>query len=361
MPFVQAKCTICGAELKIDSSKEAAICESCGNAFIVEKAINNYNTYSSVTNNINTDKLVLNIELEKERLNTSAETYIKIGNIQKALESYRELVDKFPDDWRGWWGTIYYQYGYKNAKELYSSFERDRVKEKLSAFKKLAPEEEFDKLDKIISGRIEEADAQIAKEESEKTSELKKAIDDADKIISKQVEEAETRFNDAYQAYTGSQLELEQAVKEKEIIEKKIKKADSFSDFLLGIFSFGPLFCCVVLGIIEGGEILGLGLFLGVLFALPGFIVGVVVNTIISIFIPQKKWKKELNSAEEKKRNLLSWCKKLESSVKELEKELEQSKTKQKYLAENREAIFADMYQNNRKDVFKYVDRQLQK
>ena len=48
MPLVDAKCTNCGSILKVESSKEAAICEYCGSAFIVEKAINNYN----ITNNI---------------------------------------------------------------------------------------------------------------------------------------------------------------------------------------------------------------------------------------------------------------------------------------------------------------------
>ena len=47
MPLVEAKCTNCGAVLKVDSSKEAAICEFCGSAYIVEKAIHNY----SITNN----------------------------------------------------------------------------------------------------------------------------------------------------------------------------------------------------------------------------------------------------------------------------------------------------------------------
>lgn len=55
MPLVDAKCTNCGAPLKVDNSKEAAICEHCGSAFIVEKAINNYN----ITNNINAN--VVNI------------------------------------------------------------------------------------------------------------------------------------------------------------------------------------------------------------------------------------------------------------------------------------------------------------
>ena len=42
MPFVNAKCTNCGAGLEVDSTKEAAICNYCGAAYIVEKAINNY-------------------------------------------------------------------------------------------------------------------------------------------------------------------------------------------------------------------------------------------------------------------------------------------------------------------------------
>lgn len=44
MTLVNAKCTNCGANLKVDCSKDAAICEFCGSAFIVEKAVNNYNT-----------------------------------------------------------------------------------------------------------------------------------------------------------------------------------------------------------------------------------------------------------------------------------------------------------------------------
>ena len=55
MALVQAKCTNCGANLEIDNSKDAAICQFCGTPFIVEKAINNYNT----TNNIKAD--VINV------------------------------------------------------------------------------------------------------------------------------------------------------------------------------------------------------------------------------------------------------------------------------------------------------------
>lgn len=49
MPIIPAKCTNCGASLKVDNTKDAAICPYCGSAFIVEKAINNYNTTNHIT------------------------------------------------------------------------------------------------------------------------------------------------------------------------------------------------------------------------------------------------------------------------------------------------------------------------
>ena len=55
MPLVSAKCTNCGANLEVDNTKDAAICQYCGTPYIVEKAINNFNT----TNNIKAD--VVNI------------------------------------------------------------------------------------------------------------------------------------------------------------------------------------------------------------------------------------------------------------------------------------------------------------
>lgn len=48
MPLVNAKCTNCGADLQVDSEKDAMICEFCGSAFVVEKAIKNV---SVTTNN----------------------------------------------------------------------------------------------------------------------------------------------------------------------------------------------------------------------------------------------------------------------------------------------------------------------
>ena len=59
MPLVQAKCPNCNGVLTVDSNKEAAICQSCGSPFIVEKAINQYN----INNNIQAD--VVNVYSDK--------------------------------------------------------------------------------------------------------------------------------------------------------------------------------------------------------------------------------------------------------------------------------------------------------
>ena len=72
MPFVQAKCTNCGANLQVDKTKEAAVCPYCGTSFVVEKATNNYN----MTNNISAN--VVNIYGEN-----SADFVIRAGTLEK--------------------------------------------------------------------------------------------------------------------------------------------------------------------------------------------------------------------------------------------------------------------------------------
>ncbi|MDE5860742.1 MAG: leucine-rich repeat domain-containing protein [Ruminococcus sp.] len=51
MPFVEAKCTNCGAVLPVDNTRDAWICNYCNTPFIVEKAINNYNVTNNITAN----------------------------------------------------------------------------------------------------------------------------------------------------------------------------------------------------------------------------------------------------------------------------------------------------------------------
>lgn len=101
MPLVPAKCTVCGAILTINSDEDAAVCNSCGNAFVVEKAINNYNTY----NTINAETVVVQ-GADAEQFIKNGTTYIQLGDYDKALGYYEKMTEHFPDDSRGWWGLI---------------------------------------------------------------------------------------------------------------------------------------------------------------------------------------------------------------------------------------------------------------
>ena len=73
MALTAAKCTNCGANIKVDETKEAGICEFCGTAFITEKVINNY-------------------DIKKEYLTDSDEGKILDKCIKKAERS--TFVDK---------------------------------------------------------------------------------------------------------------------------------------------------------------------------------------------------------------------------------------------------------------------------
>ena len=88
MPLVNAKCTNCGANLNVDNAKDAAVCEFCGSAFIVEKAIQNYNYH--ITNNVNAQNVVITGKgnAEKERLLNNAKTNERFGDYEKAQSIY---------------------------------------------------------------------------------------------------------------------------------------------------------------------------------------------------------------------------------------------------------------------------------
>ena len=81
MPFIQAKCPECGGMLAVDDRKKAANCQFCGEAFIVQEAVNNYIT-NTITNNNTThnygEGAVVNIYE-----NTSKDFVIEGGVLKK--------------------------------------------------------------------------------------------------------------------------------------------------------------------------------------------------------------------------------------------------------------------------------------
>ena len=104
MPLVAAKCTSCGAVLKVNSDLDAAVCDYCRTPFIIEKAINNYTVNNQISIS-NSDVHIHNGPSIDEKLN-NAETFLDLGNADKAEELYREVIDEAPGDYRGWWGFL---------------------------------------------------------------------------------------------------------------------------------------------------------------------------------------------------------------------------------------------------------------
>ena len=54
MPLVPAKCPECGGLVEVDNEKRAGLCQHCRQPFVIEDAIQTFNTYYQTTNNYNT-------------------------------------------------------------------------------------------------------------------------------------------------------------------------------------------------------------------------------------------------------------------------------------------------------------------
>lgn len=80
MPFVEAKCTNCGAVLPVDSARDAWVCGYCGTPYMV-------NLFGNDTADV-----LYNRALE----------WLNLKNEAKAIQVLREMIEKHPGDVRGW-------------------------------------------------------------------------------------------------------------------------------------------------------------------------------------------------------------------------------------------------------------------
>lgn len=104
MPLVPAKCPECGGTINIDPAKKAGICEYCKQPFVVEEAINNYNTVYNIKNEIKADVVniesVLNIQNKVDDILLRFEMGIKRKNdyedkiLNEALIDFNRLIDE---------------------------------------------------------------------------------------------------------------------------------------------------------------------------------------------------------------------------------------------------------------------------
>lgn len=88
MPIIPLSCPSCGASLKVDSEKDAAICEFCGKPYIVKDAIvNNYINMHIGQATINADSI---------NLITQKDFEIKAGTLIKYTGEKQDIV--IPDN-----------------------------------------------------------------------------------------------------------------------------------------------------------------------------------------------------------------------------------------------------------------------
>lgn len=109
MGLVAAKCTQCGASIKVDETKEAGICPHCGTAFITEKVINNYIVNNNTTINQKTvniyqggasDKVAKNVE----KINR----YYKLEDGSGVSDTIDLLLSIDDTDFRVWYEVLRY-------------------------------------------------------------------------------------------------------------------------------------------------------------------------------------------------------------------------------------------------------------
>ena len=152
MPLTKAQCTNCGANLEVDSAKEAAICPYCGAAYIVEKAINNYHIQTIQAENIT----ILSPEDTEQRFK-NAESLISLKRNREAKIEYSSLTKTHSYDSRGYVGLIractndFQAIGYLERKDI------EIVKNCIDALDRLKQENDFvEKARKSLQADIEE-------------------------------------------------------------------------------------------------------------------------------------------------------------------------------------------------------------
>lgn len=138
MGLIAAKCTQCGANIKVDDTKEAGICEFCGTEFITEKVINHYE--------INAENIIVNsdnINLSNYDIESALKAVDKfMANklYSDAEELVKQIIQTYPYDYRGWWQMAllaYHQDGYwfDNNKNYQKALALANDPERLKAYR----------------------------------------------------------------------------------------------------------------------------------------------------------------------------------------------------------------------------------
>ena len=134
-----AICTQCGAQIEVDETRKADICQYCGAAFITEKAIANF-TKSSMG-----DK-----KDEGSDHFGRGMTYLKLRRFGDALGEFRAATEKAPECAKYWFYRLYAElHGFESFYGLMSTADT------FSVFRALATEEEVRAYEREFGVRLD--------------------------------------------------------------------------------------------------------------------------------------------------------------------------------------------------------------
>lgn len=106
MNLVPAKCPSCGGLIEVDKDRKAANCQHCKEAFIVEEAIQTYNTYFQTINNIgHVENMIYNDEKSIEnRIKNAVNNLYVIENREEAYKNFKSIAEDDSSCWKAWLG-----------------------------------------------------------------------------------------------------------------------------------------------------------------------------------------------------------------------------------------------------------------
>ena len=112
MPLTPAKCPECGGFVEVDSEKRAGLCQHCNQPFVVEDAIQTFNTYYN-TNNITHhnygDGAVVNVYENQKSVSALIERifiFLEDGDFSSADEYCEKVLDIDPENAQAYLGKL---------------------------------------------------------------------------------------------------------------------------------------------------------------------------------------------------------------------------------------------------------------
>lgn len=107
MALVAAKCTQCGANINVDDTRDAGICEFCGTPFVTEKVINN--NYTVNVNNFAGANVTIDNSIDLAKSYEAARRFRKDCNFSEALRYYDMILQEDPSSWEAYFYCNYFR------------------------------------------------------------------------------------------------------------------------------------------------------------------------------------------------------------------------------------------------------------